>query len=37
MLFFLKELLYDCLLSHNSLVKLSVCNMKIDDAFVNKD
>ena len=37
MLFFLKELLYDCLFLHNNSVKLSVCNTEIDDTFINKD
>jgi len=37
MLFFLKELLYDYLLSYSSSVKLSVCNIEIDDIFINKD
>ncbi len=37
MLFFLKELLYNCLLFHNSSVKLSVYSIEIDSIFVDKD
>jgi len=37
MLFFLKKLFHDYLLSYNSSVKLSVCNIEIDSTFIDKD
>ncbi len=37
MLFFLKELLHNCLLLYSSSVKLSVCNIEINDVFINKN
>ncbi len=37
MLFFLKKLLYDYLLLYSNLIKLSVCNIKINNIFVKKN